>query len=252
MIIDAHAHVSDTDYGNVKLLIGRMDEAGVDRAIVVPGGTVDVRQMSQFVSGELKAPPRPIPNHVVYDAIAAYPKRLVGFCSFNPLERDEAYRIFETAIAKGCTGVKLNPIAFRFSFSGEVLDEMAVECGKRGIPIYSHVVFDPGANTQKYGSFARRHPGTNFILGHMGFGSCDGNAFKLAAELPNFYLETSLANYMSIAEAIRIAGDDKLVFGSEFPMSYAKIQLFQIREFPKQSQDKILSENIRRIVPALA
>jgi len=252
MIVDAHAHVSDTEYGNAQLLIRRMDEAGVDRAIVVPGGTVDVRQMSQFVSGELKAPARPIPNHLVYQAIADYPQRLVGFCSFNPLERDEAYQIFETALARGCTGVKLNPIAFRFAFAGEVLDDIAELCGKRGIPIYSHVVFDPGANTLKYGSFARRHPRTNFILGHMGFGSCDGNAFKLAAELPNFYLETSLANHMSISEALRIAGDDKLVFGSEFPMSYAKIQLFQIREFPVASQVKILSENIRRIVPALA
>lgn len=252
MIIDAHAHVSDTEYGNVDLLIRRMDEAGVDRAIVVPGGTVDVRQMSQFVSGELKAAVKPIPNHLVYQAIEKYPKRLVGFCSFNPLERDEAYAIFETAIARGCTGVKLNPIAFRFSFSSEVLDDIAAQCGVRGIPIYSHVIFDAGANTQKYGAFARRHPGTNFILGHMGFGSCDGNAFKLAAELPNFYLETSLANHMSVSEAIRIAGDHKLVFGSEFPMSYHKIQLFQIREFPERSQVKILSENIRRIVPALA
>jgi len=252
MIIDAHAHVSDTEYGNVELLIQRMDEAGVDRAIVVPGGTVDVRQMSQFVSGELKAAPRPIPNHLVYQAIEAYPRRLLGFCSFNPLERDEAYSIFETSLARGCTGVKLNPIAFRFSFAGEVLDDIAVQCGKRGIPIYSHVVFDPGANTLKFGSFARRHPGTNFILGHMGFGSCDNNAFKLASELPNFYLETSLANFMSLSEAIRIAGDDKLLFGSEFPMSYAKIQLFQIRELPERSQRKILSENVRRIVPALA
>ena len=112
--------------------------------------------------------------------------------------------------------------------------------------------FDPGANTLKYGAFARRHPKTNFILGHMGFGSCDGNAFKLAAELPNFYLETSLANHMSLTEAIRIAGDHKLVFGSEFPMSYPKIQLFQIRELPAASQTKILSETIRRLVPALA
>ena len=38
MIIDAHTHVSDTEYGNIDLLIEQMDAAGVTKAVIVPGG----------------------------------------------------------------------------------------------------------------------------------------------------------------------------------------------------------------------
>lgn len=251
MVIDAHAHISETEYGNIDLLLSRMDETGVKKTVVVPGGTVDVREMTLYVTGEKKPLLKDIPNYVVYEAIQRYPDRLVGFFGLNPLEEDEAYRILEVSIKLGCQGVKLNPIAHRFSFSGRVLDHVAEECGARGMPIYSHVLFSPGANTLKFGEFARRHPKTNFILGHMGFGSCDAHAFRLAKELPNFFLETSLGAYLAISEAIRIAGDEKLLFGSEFPLSTPKIQKFQIEQLSSSAQERILYRNALDIIPGL-
>ena len=248
MIIDGHAHLSDTEYGNIDLLIARMDEAGVDRTVIVPGGTVDVREMTLYITGEKQPPRRAIPNHLIYEAVRRFPDRFIGFFGVNPLEADEALRIFDRAVREGCRGIKLNPIAHRFSFAGTVLDHLAEECAHRGMPIYSHTIFDPGANTLKFGAFARRHPKANFILGHMGFGSCDAHAFRLAGELDNFYLETSLGNYLAIQEAIRIAGDEKLIFGSEFPMSTPRIQMFQIGDLPQASQEKILGQNLARLI----
>ena len=33
MIVDGHAHVSATDYGNVAVLLDQLDQAGIDRAV---------------------------------------------------------------------------------------------------------------------------------------------------------------------------------------------------------------------------
>ena len=203
--------------------------------------------MSLYVTGE-KRPKKEIPNFVVYEALRRFPERVIGFVMINPLEEAEAYQTFDVAVKEGCRGVKLNPIAHRFSFSGRVLDHLAEECARRKMPIYSHALFDAGANTIKYGDFAKRHPNTTFILGHMGFGSCDSHAFQLARELPNLFLETSLGTFMAVREALRIAGPEKLLFGSEFPMSTPKIGMFQIRELPAEFHERILYRNMAAIL----
>lgn len=38
MIVDGHAHVTEADYGSAELLIAQMIQAGIDRAVLVPGG----------------------------------------------------------------------------------------------------------------------------------------------------------------------------------------------------------------------
>ncbi|OHD15166.1 MAG: hypothetical protein A2086_16125 [Spirochaetes bacterium GWD1_27_9] len=250
MIIDAHSHVSDSTYGNVELLIKELDKANVDKCIVVPGGMMDVRKMTLYVTGDLE-PNETIPNNVVYNALKKYPDRLKGYVCVNPLDEDNALKIFLEGVDNGCVGVKLSPMTHKFSFADEVLDEIAKECAKRNMPIYSHSLFNPGASTEKYGQLAKRHPDTNFILGHMGFGPADVKAMDLATELPNFYLETSSGCLLTISEAISKAGAEKIIFGSEFPMNTPKTELVKIMELNTDKKDLILYKNIQNLVPSL-
>lgn len=250
MIIDGHAHISDTDYGNVELYVQALDEAGVEKGVVVPGGMMDVREMTLYIMGE-KESEEEIPNNVVYNAIKKYPERLKGYVCINPLEEDSAFATFEEGIKNGCVGVKLNPMSHKFAFSGEVLDVIAEECGKQNLPIYTHTLFNPGASTEKLGVFSQRHPETNFILGHMGFGPADVLAREFARDYPNFYLETSLGNYLNLTIAVEKVGPDKLIFGSEFPMSTPDIELFQIRKLSPQVHDRICFENLKKLIPSL-
>lgn len=251
MIIDGHAHVSDTDYGNEDLLVSELNKLNIEKCIIVPGGMMDVRKMTLYVLGD-KESSDSIPNDVVFRAMKKYPEKLLGFVCINPLEDDKALEEFEEGVKNGCVGVKLNPMSHKFSFSGDILDTIAERCAELKMPIYTHTLFDPGASTKMLGFFAQQHPDTNFIIGHMGFGPADVYAYELARDLENVYLETSLATNISIQEAIRIAGDDKLIFGSEFPMSTPDIQAFQIKQLPEETQSKIFSKNIKKLIPALA
>lgn len=246
MIIDAHAHVSDSDYGNVDLLIQQLDDAGIDHAIVVPGGMIDVRKMTLYITGE-EEPRQEIPNNVVFDAIAKYPNRLKGFVCLNPLEDDDALATFEEAIARGCIGVKLSPMCHQFAFGGDVLEEIATRCAERNMPIYSHTLFNPGASTDRFAQFAKEFKNTNFIIGHMGFGPADVHAMDFALKMDNFFMETSLANYLTLKIALEKLGASKLIFGSEFPMSLPRIQLENIRALGSDEIDKILYKNIMSI-----
>jgi len=247
MIIDGHVHVTDSDYGNVDRLLLQLDAAGIDRAVCVPGGMIDVRQFSRILSGKLRPDPT-IRNHFVYNAIAAHPDRLYGYVCVNPHEGPAAVAMMREGFDRGCRGVKLAPLVHRVTFDLPALAEIAEECGQRGFPVYTHVVPQPGATTADFAALAGRHPGTNFVLGHMGFGPGDADAIDFAATLPNFYLETSQGNYLILGDALAKAGAARLVFGSEFPLSHPKVELEKILLLKSPRQDEIVRGNILRLL----
>ena len=243
MIVDGHAHVSMSDYGNINVLLDQLDQAGIDRALVVPGGMVDVRQMSRVLMGKLRPDPN-IPNDQVYAALDRHGDRVYGLVCINPRAGSAALQMMEDGFRHGCRGVKLAPIVHQFGFNEPVLADVAAGCGERGFPVYTHVLPQPGCTTADYAALARRWPETNFILGHMGFGPGDADAIDFAAELGNLYLETSLGNYLILRDALDRLGPSKLIFGSEFPLGHPCAELENVRLLAAGSHQAILADNI--------
>jgi uncharacterized protein len=247
MIVDGHVHVSDSGYGNVDVLLAQWDQAGIAWGLCVPGGMVDVRQFSRIFSGQYRPDPK-IPNHLVFDAIQQHADRIQGLVCVNPHDGAGAVAMLEDGLDRGCRGVKLAPIVHQFQFADPVLDEIAACCGERGFPVYSHVLPNPGMRTSDFADFARRNPGTNFILGHMGFGPADADAIEFTSELNNLYLESSLGNYLVLRDALDRLGPTKLVFGSEFPLSHPKVELAKVLLLDAAAHDAILEGNIVRLL----
>jgi hypothetical protein len=247
VIIDGHVHISATEYGNVNVLLRQLDEVGIERAVCVPGGMIDVRQFSRIFSGKYQPDPN-IPNHLVFAAIEEHADRFYGFVCVNPKEGAGAVEMLIEGLDRGCRGVKLAPMVHRFRFDDPMLDEIAAECGSRGFPVYTHVLPNPGTTTADYAALARRVPQTNFIIGHMGFGPADADAIELARDMDNFYLETSLGNTLVIGDALAAAGAKKLIFGSEFPLSHPRVELEKIKLLDASSHEAILGGNICRLL----
>jgi predicted TIM-barrel fold metal-dependent hydrolase len=247
MIIDGHAHVLASDYGNADVLFRQLDQAGIDRVLCVPGGMVDVRQMSRVITGRARPNPN-IPNHLVYETLERHPDRALGFVCINPRAGGEALRTMEDGFRHGCRGVKLAPLVHQFGFTEPVLAEVAAACGERGFPVYTHVVSQPGGTTTDFAALARRFPGTNFILGHMGGDLGNNDAIDFAAELGNFYLETSLGHYLILEIALARLGPGKLMFGSEFPLGHPRAELENIRLLDPSAHDAILAGNVLRLL----
>lgn len=248
MIIDAHAHLSRTDYGNADLYLAALAEAGIDAGVAVPGGTMDVRRMTDYVIGRAEAENPEPDNACVLEAVSAHAGRFWGFASLDPHAEDAPEELARW-FARGFRGLKLSPMTHRFSFAGVPVAALAACCGEHGRPLYSHVVFSPGASTTRFVALARQFPRTNFILGHMGFGPADREAAEAAAELDNLYLETSTGNFLHLKEAVRRAGPGKLIYGSEFPLSHPAVELRKIEllGLNASSLDLVLGGNIRSL-----
>lgn len=244
MIIDAHAHISATEYGATGIYLSQLGEAGIDRGVVVPGGMVDVRKMTDYITGRAK-PESIVPNNLYLEESCRAHPSLTGFACVDP-HSPEAVEALEKSFQQGFRGLKLSPLTHQFSFAGKGVAALADCCRSYGFPVYTHVVFSPGASTARFVALARQFPETNFILGHMGFGPADQEALEAAAELDNFFLETSTGSYLHIAEAVKRAGAGKVIFGSEFPLSHPAVELKKILllDLPDGERKKILAGNI--------
>jgi predicted TIM-barrel fold metal-dependent hydrolase len=249
MIIDAHAHISNNDYGNVEDYIQQLNAAGIDQGVVVPGGMMDVRKMTDYITGRSK-PENPVPdNNYVIQSVKSNPKVLKGFMCVDPHTKD-VLKILEKGRKDGFQGVKFNPMTHQFSFASKTMQEIVSFCGSCGFPVYTHTLFNPGASTSRFVALAKQFPKVNFILGHMGFGPADQEGLEAAETLNNFFLETSTGSYLHIKEAVRRAGAGKIVFGSEYPLSNPKLELEKVLllGLSGNETDSILGGNIQGIL----
>lgn len=249
MIIDAHAHISDTSYGNLELYLEQMQVAGIQRGIVVPGGMLDVRRMTDYIVGRAE-PESLVPNNAyVSQACRVYTPKLTGFICIDPHQPD-ALEALDSGFRLGFRGMKLSPMSHKFSFASRAVADLAARCGELGMPVYTHVVYSPGASTSRFAALARQFPQTSFILGHMGFGPADQEGLEAARDLDNFYLETSTGSFLHIEQAAAKAGPGKVIYGSEFPLSHPKAELEKILllGLSDDAKDKILGNNIRELL----
>lgn len=249
MIIDAHAHVSNTDYGNVEHYLRQLKASEIQQGIVVPGGMLDVRKMTDYITGAAKAE-NPVPdNNYVGESCSKHPSLLKGMTCVNP-HAANAVDLLVQGFQQGFRGLKLSPMSHQFSFASKAVAALSSCCGEYGFPVYSHVVFSPGASTVRFINLARQFPGTNFILGHMGFGPADREGLEAAVELDNFYLETSTGSYLHIKEAVKKTGAGKILFGSEYPLSHPAVELQKILllDLSAADNDRILGGNISQLL----
>lgn len=247
MIIDAHAHVSPTSYGSTEKYLAVLKQSGIDQAVVCPGGVLDVRRASGSAAGAR----RPVDlQHNEYVARSVESSQILeGVACLNPCDPEAAHNL-DRCLKKGFRGLMVSPLVHKFSFRDDQMAELASLCGERGAPIISHNASREGARTSDYIALARRFPGTSFILEHMGAPPADMEATEGAAELDNFFVETSLGNYMHILETVKRAGASKVIFGSEYPLSHPAVELKKILllEISEGDREKILGENIRELM----
>jgi predicted TIM-barrel fold metal-dependent hydrolase len=239
MIIDGHAHLSAQTFGGLDKLLQDMSDASIDKAVLVPGGMLDVRRMAGYLSGKEKPVTAVPPNHLVLEAMRKYPERFYGFYCMDPGKgASTALRELEQARKDGFCGLKLAPLVHRFAFSDPATQALASACGELGFPFYTHVVSDASADIAALAKLAAMFPATNFVIGHMGMGHVDTEAIDVAAKLGNVYLETSLASPLAVLMAVRTAGAEKCFFGSEFPLSDPVVEKVKIERLPIPDKEK--------------
>lgn len=238
-IIDAHCHLGQDREKQASLseLLLTMDEAGVDRAVVCP---VD-REITIFNREG---------NERIPAAVNVHPDRLIGFAVANPWYGEAAVQELRRALDSGLKGVKLHPRLQGFLLNDELVYPLLEVAQERGVPVYFHTGTATTALPFQLGDLAGQFPEITFIMGHMGHSDYWYDALPVARHWPNIYFETSHMMPSVIDMFIAEMGYDRLLFGSNFPVSNMRLELEKVRmlQLDEEGRRQTLGGNLLRLL----
>jgi predicted TIM-barrel fold metal-dependent hydrolase len=239
LIIDAHNHIG-VRHGASQTgleLVAKMDAVGVDKAIVIP-----------FVEGT-------IDNSVIQREVQTAPDRLIPFCAVNPWDRDSAIEDIRHCVEDlGFKGVKLHPTlhGYRLGDRG-LVDPIFAAARDLRVIVTSHGASDLYNNPREFGVMAAAFPDVPVLMVHMGyFWECD-LAIEMSKQHKNLYLDTSRAPIFEIAEAVRVAGPDKVVWGTDSPFVDYELEFAKMTRVSadRDAYRLVVGGNIGRLLDAV-
>ena len=277
MIIDFHTHIVppwikerrqeylgrdplfDHLYSNPKAklataddLIASMDEEGIDISVALNIG---------WISHELCQET----NDYIMEAVSHYPKRLVGFCAIQPKAGDVAIAELERCAKGGLRGIgELRPDVQGFDLGDEATMAPIVKAANRhGMILLTHSSEPVGHQYAGKGEvtpdilyrFIGRFPQIPFVCAHWG-GGLPFYALmpEVASALQNVFFDTAATPFLYRPEIFRyiadIAGVDKILFGTDYPLMPQNRVMKQLRSLDMgvDAEKLILGDNAKRLL----
>lgn len=277
MIIDCHTHIfpdevrrnrakyaqKDLAFGEiyrdekarmvgVEELIGSMDEAGVDKAVICGFPWLD--------SGLCAAG-----NDYILEGMRRFPERIIGFGCIQPSDGDTAVGEVERCISLGMKGIgelasygagvpvydidSLQPIC-------EILEREHLPLMLHTTEMVGHTY--PGKSntplTFLY-DFIRAFPGVHIILAHWGGGFFFYELMpEVAKAAVRIWYDTAASPFLYrrkiYSVAVAIIGAEKILFGSDYPLIRPGRYMEEIEDsgLGLDERRKILGQNIQELL----
>ena len=266
--VDYHCHISMTEYADIEHptvvsvtreeFLADLDEAGIDRAVVLSDMRTPPEQVSAFVSGA--------------------PDRFIGFGYVNPLKRGAEEEVLRQRRELGLFGLKLypttdgyladDPKAFRVYEAAASID-MPVMLHHAGMPEPRDLMRH--SNPSLIDSVACSFPELRIVLAHLGYPRVDETLY-VARKHRNVWCDISWpygdVNHPSyiymlwrdLLTALNLGVLNKLVFGTDYPgvrqrpymdllMSVNRYAAHPDLMIPEDRLRTILDENAQPLLP---
>jgi len=249
--IDLHTHLGTAQGEIFKLtrdgipaacdhLLRRMDEYGVEKAVLVP-----VEPIMQTTHYE--------------EAHRLHRDRFLFAASTTVRPLNTQLDMLKKWRDLGAVALKMNPLTY--DPKDEAAERMIFEAVKLGMPVFFHHQNLPPDIPQMIYHLATQHPEGTFVVIHFGGAFGFQQVLPLAAGLPNVYLETSSAFSHIVRSPMRPqldyfnrlgrdrSGFSKVAFGSEFVDSYSDVlgAIEEMKLDPGVLQE-VLSGNAKKIL----
>ncbi len=171
-------------------------------------------------------------NDYMAEMIAAHPDRLRGFISINPLFGEEALAEIERCAHMGFSGIgELGPGGCGFDFNAPELMQVFDLAEQYDLPVNIHCGEPvghpyPGKDMTPLAplpEIVKRRPNLKLILAHLGGGlpfyEMNPRYRKAFANVRyDFATNPLLYNIRILRAVIDLVGEDRLLFGSDFPL----------------------------------
>ncbi|MBT3915568.1 MAG: amidohydrolase [Rhodospirillaceae bacterium] len=234
-------------------MLRRMDEAGIEKAFLIAPKI-----------GRLGLPASyHMPYQVVADAVKEHPDRFYGLAGIDPFEGMNGVRDLEHAVTElGFIGAHLYPHWFELAPDHAKYYPFYAKCVELDVPIQMQVgqslVYSPTSPMRSVGqpitldTVACDFPELKLIGIHIGIPWHD-EMIAMAWKHPNVYIgcDAHAPKYWpeSFVRYINSYGQDKVIFGTDFPVIDFKRALDDISElnFKPEALAKLLRHNVVKL-----
>ena len=244
---DEKARIATTDE-----LIDSMDRDGVDISVVV-----NYSWSTHELCVEV--------NDYILESVARFPKRLIGFCTVSSYTEDISLAEIERCAGAGARGIgELRPDSQPLDYTNAVAIEPFVDIlRKHRLIVMMHASEPVGhrypgkgtATPELLYDFITSLSDLKVVCAHWGGGL---PFYALMPEvkkaLNNVYFDTSASPFLYSPEVykqvIQLIGDDKILFGSDYPLIKPSRIADEINSHvsDKDSRDLIFSGNAKRLL----
>ncbi len=229
---------------SVEELIHSMDDSGVDISVAL---NIDWRE--EEICRRT--------NDYILDAVSRYPGRLVGFCSAPPGRMVAEMERCAKAGARGMGELRLN------GFNLEEVKEMGEAMQEKHLTLLLHSSEPVGHSYPgKEGTdlkdlywLIQKLPELNIVCAHFGGGlPFYGLMPEVLSTLDHTFFDCAAYPYLYHPKVFQvvmdIVGEDKILFGSDYPLISQRRYISQIQSLslPPEVQEKILGENANAIL----
>jgi len=233
-------------------LITAMDEYEIDKSVILNLG---------WTSHELCVET----NDYILESIHRFPKRLIGFCTVQPLVGDKAIKELQRCAQNGAKGVgEMRPDVQGYDFNDSSLVKPVIQAVIEQDLIFmthasepvGHQYFGKGKITPEIiYPLILSFPGLKLVCAHWGGGL---PFYALMPEVKeafsNVYFDTAATPFLYkpqiFKHVVDIVGSDKILFGSDYPLLSPKRIIDQLEsvELSPEDRDKILGGNARKLL----
>jgi predicted TIM-barrel fold metal-dependent hydrolase len=233
-------------------LIAAMDEYEIDKSVIVNLG---------WTSHELCVET----NDYVLESVSRFPERLIGFCAVQPSAGDKAIKELERCAKNGAKGLgEMRPDVQGFDFEKDSVVKPVIEAIiEKGLiflihtsePV-GHQYFGKGKITPEFiYPLIVNYPDLKLVCAHWGGGL---PFYALMPEMEkafkNVYFDTAATPFLYKPQIFKqvadIAGSDKILFGSDYPLLSPRRIIDQLDSVSLSPEDKakILGGNARKLL----
>ena len=234
-------------------MLRRMDAAGIERAFLIATKVGPLLHRASYH----------IPYELVADAVNQYPDRFYGLAGLDPSEGMDGVRQLEKGVNEyGFIGAHFYPHWFELAPDHAKWYPFYAKCVELNVPVQMQVgqsmLYDPSHRLRSVGRpitldvVACDFPELKLIGIHVGIPWVD-EMIAMAWKHPNVYIgcDAHAPKYWpeSFVKYINTCGQDKVIFGTDFPVldferTREQIESLQLRPIPKC---KLLRDNALRI-----
>ena len=233
-------------------LIDSMDKDGVDVSVILNGG---------WATHELCVET----NDYILESIARYSNRLVGFCTVQPRSLEAAITEIERCAKGGAKGVgEMRPDMQLFDLTEpEVMQPLVEVMRKHKLILLTHASEPVGHQYPGKGSvtpdvlypFISDFPDLTIVCAHWGGGLPFYALMPEVKEaMSNVFFDTAASPFLYspqiYRQVVQLAGADKVLFGSDYPLLAQSRLLKEIGsvDLPQETKGLIVSGNAQRLL----